>query len=148
MLAAAGPSATMRPSRTIAGLSMVARMGVWSLYSTTVGFAMPLRYSTAVPSPPRPDASGSTTPSANDTAIIASTMLPPRSKARRPASDASGWPETMTAPREVTTGLMSGCSATSASSTDSSASAFFAASACGRYLSRSVTHVAAAGPFS
>ena len=74
----------------ISGLSGVALIGVMSLYSITVGRFMPFRYSTAVPSPPMPDASGSTTPSANDTAIIASTTLPPFSNASRPASDASG----------------------------------------------------------
>ena len=131
----------------MAGLSMVAWLGVWSLYSTTVGVAMPFRYNTAVPSPPRPDASGSTTPSANDTAIIASTMLPPRSNTRRPASDASGWPDTIIAPREVTTGLMSGCSATRASSTASSAAGVRAVCARGRYFSPSATHAAADGPW-
>jgi hypothetical protein len=43
-----------------------------------------------MPSPPMPDASGSTTPSANDAAIAASTMFPPRARACAPASDASG----------------------------------------------------------
>ena len=81
-----------------------------------------------------PDASGSTTPSANDTAIIASTTLPPFSKARRPASDASGWPETTTAPVEVITGLISGCAATISSITVSSSASFFAAIARGRIL--------------
>ena len=73
-----------------------------------------------MPSPPMPDASGSTTPSANDTAIAASTMLPPCSSASAPACDASGWPETTTARLEVTSGLISGCSATIASITVSS----------------------------
>ena len=111
-----------------------------SLYSIVVGFFMPLRKSTADPSPPMPEASGSTTPSANETAIIASTTLPPFSKARRPASDASGWPDTTTAPFEVTTGLISGCAATISSMTVSRSASFFAAVARGRNLSRAPAH--------
>ena len=116
-----------------------------SLYSMTVGFFMPLRKSTAEPSPPTPDASGSTTPSANDTAIIASTTLPPFSKARRPASDASGWPETTTAPLDVITGLISGCAATISSITASRSLSFFAAVARGRNSVFTLAHLSATG---
>ncbi len=80
-----------------------------------------------MPSPPSPEASGSTTPSANETAIAASTMLPPRSSASAPARDASGWPDTTTARSDDTSGLISGCSATIASMLDSSAASSSAA---------------------
>ena len=46
-----------------------------------------------------PDASGSTTPSANDVATMASTMLPPFSSISAPAADASGCPEAITPAR-------------------------------------------------
>src|SRR5262245_60668975 len=42
------------------------------------------------PPPPRPEAKGSTTPSARDTATAASTALPPSARTSRPASAASG----------------------------------------------------------
>ena len=99
-----------------------------------------------MPSPPMPDASGSTTPSANETAIAASTILPPCSSTRAPACDASGWPETTTARLEVTSGLISGCSATIASMTVSSSASSRAASAFGRCSAFKASHRAADGP--
>ena len=58
------------------------------------------------------------------------------SNARRPASDASGWPETTTAPFEVMTGLINGCAATISSITVSSSASVFAEAARGRNFSR------------
>ena len=45
-------------------------------------------------SPPSEVACGTTTESAAEQAIIASTIEPPRSRMRSPASEASEWPET------------------------------------------------------
>ena len=45
-------------------------------------------------SPPSEVACGTTTESAAEQAIIASTIEPPRSRVRSPASEASEWPET------------------------------------------------------
>ena len=79
-----------------------------------------------------PEASGSTTPSANDAAMAASMALPPARRARAPASDASGWPETTIPPRLVIAGPIGGASAISASVTSSSAASSAAAAARGR----------------
>ena len=46
------------------------------------------------PPPPRPEANGSTTPSASETATAASTAFPPSARISRPASAASGWAAT------------------------------------------------------
>jgi len=46
------------------------------------------------PPPPRPEAIGSTTPSARETATAASTAFPPSARTSRPASAASGWAAT------------------------------------------------------
>ncbi len=89
-----------------------------------------------MPSPPMPDASGSTTPRANDTAIAASTMLPPCTSTRAPASLASRWPETTTASCELTGARTSGCRATRSSTTRVRSSALRAVAACGRNWSR------------
>ena len=72
---------------------------------------MPLRKRMAWPSPPMPDASGSTTPSANAVAMAASTTLPPRASMSAPACDASGWPEATTPRAGPAAGLIGGCSA-------------------------------------
>ena len=146
MFIAAAPSATRCPFLKIFGLSRVAWIGVWSLYSTIVGSLIPFRNRMAWPSPPTLVASGSTTPRANEVAIIASTTLPPFSITSRPASDASSLPETTTACDEVTAGLMSGCSRIMRSTTVSNAASSAARDASGRYLSLSACQAPADAP--
>ena len=123
MFATVGPSGAVRPPAGVNsfGLSGVARLGVMSLYSMTTGSVMPLRNRIACPSPPSPEASGSTTPRAKAVAMPASTTLPPRARTSAPACDASSWPEATTPRAGPRAGLIGGCSAIISSITSSAA---------------------------